>query len=82
MDADQSKNMFGDSNWQENSKTLVDIYDGDIAMAAMSILSDAQHAIKYHGDSGIEKARQYINKAKFLLDQLSSAHRQAKARGE
>ena len=75
------ENMFGDAHWnipknantKSNSEKALEFYFGNKAMLAMSILSDAQAVLEYSSNKtqAMETARQYMNKAKSLLGDLS-----------
>jgi len=72
MPEDQCIKMFG-CNKQAMAELPKQAFGVDIegvTMLTMSILSDAQHVLA-HGDA--ETARQYMNKAKFLLGAISDA---------
>lgn len=62
MNKEQNLKIFG----CENPKDLYKFNPGPKEMLAMSILSDAQELL----NGNKEKARQYMNRAKFILSDL------------
>lgn len=70
--------MFGDADWQKTAEILVARNDGDKIAAASSILSDAQEALEYVG-AYKDQVRQYINRAKHILNQAQDDQREFKS---
>lgn len=77
MTEDKHMNMYGcdtaDLDTMISEAIITKTFTGtpinkerDLSMLAMSILSDAQHVME-HGDT--DKARQFINRAKYVIMQ-------------